>query len=333
MSLTDLRRPTFLEFVVRLPSLPIVDMAAYRSGGSQARSQIIAEIAGRSRELGFFYLTNHGLSEGLLERQLTWARRFFSLPVETKMALDFRNLAVRRGYEPLALQTLQAGAQPDRKEAFSFGSEALSGAPSQFEGPNQWPPNAAGFDGAAFRIQMEAYQAAMITLGREICGLIAASLGLREDYFAEALAKPSTDVRVLHYPPRAPGRDNDETTGLFGAGAHTDWGLITLLLQDGCGGLEIETPAGWLKADPVAGALIVNLGDLAVRLTAGRYASNVHRVLNTAPGRDRYSVATFFNPHGDYVFDCVPTCRSASPAESISFADHINDMLRRTYAA
>jgi len=317
--------------MARLPSLPIIDMAAYRAGDPEARAAVVAEIAAKSRALGFFYLTHHGLPDALLAGQLAWAKQFFALPTPDKVALDFRKPAVRRGYEPFALQTLQAGAQPDQKEAFSFGSEASDGEPSPFEGPNQWPADRPGFDGAGFRAQMEAYQAAMIGLGREICGLIAASLGLPDDYFAAALAAPSADVRLLHYPPR----EADQGAGLLGAGAHTDWGLITLLLQDDCGGLEIETPAGWLKADPIPGAFIVNLGDMVVRLTAGRYASNVHRVLNTASGRDRYSVATFFNPSAHHVVACAPTCRPERgvPPEPITFADHIHDMVRRTYAA
>ena len=85
---------------------------------------------------------------------------------------------------------------------------------------------------------------------------------------------------------------------------------------------------------PVPGALIVNLGDMAVRLTAGTYASNVHRVLNTHPTRDLYSVATFFNPHALYQVECVPTCRPEGGAPPpITFADHIHDMVRKTYAA
>jgi isopenicillin N synthase-like dioxygenase len=313
-------------------ALPIIDMATYRAGAAEARGRLIAEIAAKSRDLGFFYLVNHGVPDDLLAAQLDWAKRFFDQPLDAKMGLDFRALPVRRGYEPFALQTLQEGASPDQKEAFSFGAEPPDdgATATPFEGPNQWPASRAGFDGDGFRRQAEAYREAMIGLGREICALIAASLGLSEDYFADALARPSTDVRLLHYPPRqrAPGER------LLGCGAHTDWGLITILLQDDCGGLEIETPDGWLQAAPLPGALIVNLGDMVVRLTAGRFASNVHRVLHTAQGRDRYSVATFFNPHAFHVVECAPTCVPASGAsEPVTFADHINDMVRKTYAA
>jgi isopenicillin N synthase-like dioxygenase len=313
------------------PGLPIVDMATYRAGEPDAKARLISEIADKSRRLGFFYLVNHGVPDPLLAGQLDWTRRFFELPAEDKAALDFRHLPVRRGFEPMAMQTLQAGMPPDQKEGFTVGREPLpSDPPSPFEGPNQWPVSRPDFDAAAFRRQMEDYREAMTGLGQDLCGLFAASLELPEDYFAEALARPSVVVRLLRYPPQPKLKEVD----LPGCGAHTDWGLITILLQDDCGGLEIETEGHWIQASPVPGALIVNLGDMVVRLTAGRYASNLHRVLNRAPDRDRYSVATFFNPHAFYVVDCAPTCRPPSGAPGpITFADHIQAMVEKTYAS
>ena len=317
------------------PSLPVIDMATYRAGAPEARARLIADIADKSRALGFFYLINHGVPETLLADQLDWGRRFFDQPLDDKLALDFRHSPVRRGYEPMALQTLQAGMQPDQKEAFNFGRELapdhwLLRENAPFEGPNQWPPAAQSFDAEGFRNQMERYRDAVVDLGRELCGLLAASLDLPEDYFGEALADPNTSVRLLHYPPQPP----DVAADRLGCGAHTDWGMITILLQDDCGGLEIETAGGgWLQASPMPGALIINLGDMMVRLTAGRYASNTHRVLNTQPQRHRYSVATFFNPHAFYSVDCAPTCVPASgKPEPITFADHITAKIQQTYA-
>jgi isopenicillin N synthase-like dioxygenase len=312
-------------------ALPIINMATYRAGEPDAKARLIAEIADKSRRLGFFYLVNHGVPEALLADQLAWSRRFFDLPQADKAAVDFRNFPVRRGYEPMALQTLQAGMAPDQKEGFTIGREPeASDPPSPFEGPNQWPSVRPGFGAAGFRWQTEAYREAMTGLGQDLCGLFAASLGLPEDYFAEALARPSVVVRQLRYPPQP----RDAASDRLGCGAHTDWGLITILLQDDCGGLEIETEGRWIEAPPVPGALIINLGDMVVRLTAGRYASNTHRVLNKAPERDRYSVATFFNPHAFYVVECAPTCRPAEgPPAPITFADHIQAMVEKTYAA
>jgi isopenicillin N synthase-like dioxygenase len=80
--------------------------------------------------------------------------------------------------------------------------------------------------------------------------------------------------------------------------------------------------------------MIINLGDMVVRVTGGRCASNVHRVLPAEPDRDRYSVATFCNPHADYSVDCAPTCApGCDRLDTITFADHINAMVAKTYVA
>jgi len=310
--------------------LPIIDMGPLLRGEAGAKAALARQIAAASRELGFFYVINHGVPDALMAGQLARAREFFSLPLAQKMKVDFRNMPVRRGYEPMALQALQAGAQPDQKEGFSINRDP-SGDPERaaYEGPNQWPADGAGFDADAFRSQMEAYRDAVIVLGTQLCGLLALSLGLDEDYFADAMADPNACVRLLHYPPQPAEIPADR----FGCGAHTDWGLITILLQDDCGGLEIETGANqWLRATPVPGAFIVNLGDMVVRMTAGRYASNVHRVINRAPDRHRYSVATFFNPPGYYIVRRMPNCDGADQAPPIRFHDYIEDMAKRTYA-
>ena len=310
--------------------LPIIDMGPLRRDEPGARAALARQISAASRELGFFYVINHGVPDALMRDQLRWAESFFSQPLAQKMKVDFRNLPVRRGYEPMAMQTLQAGAQPDQKEGFSINRDP-SGDPDRaaYEGPNQWPANATGFEAGGFRAQMEAYRDAMIVLGTELCGLLALSLGLDADYFADAMADPNVCVRLLHYPPQPANIPADR----FGCGAHTDWGLITILLQDDCGGLEIEVGADqWLRAKPVPGAFIVNLGDMVVRMTAGRYASNVHRVINRAPQRHRYSVPTFFNPPGYYMVDRVPTCAGEGKPPPIRFNDYIEEMAKRTYA-
>ncbi len=197
-------------------ALPIIDMATYRAGEPNAKARLIAEIADKGRRLGFFYLVNHGVPEALLADQLDWSRRFFDLPQADKAAVDFRNLPVRRGYEPMASQTLEAGMPPDQKEGFTVGREpGPSETASPFEGPNQWPTARPGFDAAGFRRHMEAYREAMTGLGRDLCGLFAASLDLPEDYFAEALARPSVVVRLLRYPPQPRGA----TTDRLGCGA------------------------------------------------------------------------------------------------------------------
>jgi isopenicillin N synthase-like dioxygenase len=94
---------------------------------------------------------------------------------------------------------------------------------------------------------------------------------------------------VFRYPAPPPGEEG------WGAGEHTDYGLLTLLAQDANGGLQVKTPSGWIDAPPIEGTFVANIGDMLDRLTGGWYRSTPHRVRNVS-GRDRFSFPFFFDP-------------------------------------
>ncbi|WP_339561295.1 2OG-Fe(II) oxygenase family protein, partial [Pseudomonas sp. EA_65y_Pfl1_P113] len=171
-------------------------------------------------------------------------------------------------------------------------------------GANQWPSQPAGF-----REQYEAYVEEMFRVGRHLMGLLALSLDLPEDYFAKGLEEPLFNSRLLRYAPQPA----DAAFNQIGAGAHTDWGMITILLQDNIGGLEVENAAGeWISAPPIPGAFIINLGEMVRILSNGLYHANMHRVLNNQSGVDRFSVPTFFDPGYFYEVSCAPTLLAAN---------------------
>jgi isopenicillin N synthase-like dioxygenase len=310
--------------------IPVIDLTDSAHPDPDRRKALAWALHKAARETGFFYVSGHGVPEDLTQGQLDWARRYFDLPLARKMELDIANSPIMRGYEPMASQTLDEGSPPDLKEGFMTGRELGPDHPFvvakvPFQGPNLWPADLPGF-----KEQILAYQAAMIDLGRRLAGLLALSLELDEDYFADALEEPSCTVRLLHYPPQpASARFNQ-----LGCGAHTDWGLITLLLQDQAGGLEVMNADGvWITAPPIPGTFVVNLGDMVPRMTNGLYNSTLHRVVNKVSGAHRYSVPTFFNPADHYSFDCVPTCRDLrdTPPPTVTFGDHVRQMFEKTY--
>jgi isopenicillin N synthase-like dioxygenase len=312
------------------PVLPVIDFSPSFSPNLADRREVAREVHKAARHTGFFYAAGHGIPQAVLDAQLDWTWRLFAMPDGEKQALSITNSNCMRGYERMALQTLDVGSPPDLKESFMLGRDLAPdhayvrrGVPNH--GPNQWPDNLAGFRG-----QIQSYQAHVEALGKHLMRCLALSLDLPESQFDDGFDEPMCTVRLLHYPPHpASAADNQ-----LGAGAHTDWGSITMLLQDHNGGLEVRNAAGeWIRATPIPGTFVVNLGDMVRRWTNDLYHSTLHRVRNES-GRDRYSIAAFFNPDFFYQVECLPTCRSADAPpiySTCTVGEHIDEMFRITY--
>ena len=283
-------------------TIPIVDLAGTFAPDEAAKERAAEAIRIASRDTGFFYVANHGVSRELVARAFSETNRFFDRRLEWKLAL--RKQQGTNGYEPLETQRLDNASPADLKESFNFASAGVPDAPDAAR--NLWPD-----DLPNFREGLDAYYRAMLALGLHISRLIARSLGMPPDYFDDALRYPSAPLRLLRYPAQPIGAEYNQ----LGAGAHTDWGWITLLAQDECGGLEVETVSGdWIRAEPVPDTFVINLGDLVARWTNGLYHSNMHRVMNNRSGRDRHSIVLFYNPEYSTHVECLPTCLAPGKA-------------------
>ena len=210
-------------------------------------------------------------------------------------------------------ESLDPTKPADLKEAFNIGLDldpadprVIAGEP--FRGVNLWP------DLSGWREAMLAYFDAAWAVGRRIHRYIALDLGLDEDFFEDKLDQPMATLRLLHYPPQPQAPE----AGQIGAGEHSDYGDLTLLLTDGTGGLEVRTRDGdWIAAPHVPGAFVCNIGDCLMRWTNDVYVSTPHRVVNRG-GRERYSVAFFLDPNPDVEIACLPTCIGPGDAGAIS---------------
>jgi isopenicillin N synthase-like dioxygenase len=312
-------------------AIPVIDIGAMGCGDAE-KAAVAREIRAACTASGFFYVTGHGLSPALFEQLFKQSRAFFALPLEQKDALAMSKWNCNRGYEPLRAQRLEAGAPPDLKEGFQIGFELPAGHPALSldrtnHGPNQWPSNM-----SEFKRVLETYRDQMLRVSRLLMRCLARSLDLEEHYFESFSDAPIATLRLLHYPPQPPNPVPNEK----GCGAHTDWGAITLLLQDYSGGLEVQAPDGtWIAASPMPGTLVVNIGDLFARWTNNLYHSTMHRVINRS-GRDRYSVPFFFDGPSDYSVSCLPTCLKAGEPPlfpQITVKGHLDEMMRLTYGS
>jgi isopenicillin N synthase-like dioxygenase len=232
-----------------------------------------------------------------------------------------------RGYAGLESESLDPGALADAKEAYNMGRDPEPGDPDDTGlpslGANQWP------EIVGFRETMLDYYGVMRRLCERLHVAFAIDLGLAPDHFAHSIDRPLATLRLLRYPP---GVHNDPRPG---AGAHTDYGNLTILSQDMTGGLEVRTRDGrWIEATPVAGTFVCNIGDCLMRWSNDIYKSTPHRVTNLS-GRLRYSVAFFFDPNADALIACLPTCATPDNPPRyapILAADYLRERLDATYA-
>ncbi|MFT3803511.1 MAG: 2-oxoglutarate and iron-dependent oxygenase domain-containing protein [Burkholderiaceae bacterium] len=312
-------------------SLPVIDVSGLRGDDVDSQQAVAAQLREACEGRGFFYITGHGVDPALIERVFAASRRFFDLPMADKLAVDKTLSPCNRGYEPLRAQTLETGGLPDLKESFYIGAEVAADDPRAVAGrfntgPNQWPDGVSGF-----RAVMERYYQAAHALGTLLVRGLALSLRVPASHFDGYLDNAAATLRLLHYPPQPA----DPAPGEKGCGEHTDFGGVTLLLQDEAGGLQVrDVQAGcWIDAPPVPGAFVVNIGDLFARWTNDRYVSTLHRVINVS-GRERYSVPFFFTGNLAHEVACIPTC--LEPGEQpkypvVTVEQHQIECYRRTY--
>ncbi|XP_061371131.1 2-oxoglutarate-Fe(II) type oxidoreductase hxnY-like [Gastrolobium bilobum] len=285
---------------------------------------------------GFFYLVNHGISQDLMDEVFAQSNKLFTLPLNEKMKLLRKEK--HRGYTPVLDELLDPENQihGDYKEGYYIGVEVADDDPESqkpFYGPNVWPASDVL---PGWRDTMEKFQWEALKVGKEVAKIIALALDLDANFFVkpEILGEPIAIARLLRYQDQI----SDPSQGLYGAGAHTDYGLITLLATDDVPGLQIckdkdTKPQIWEDVAPLKGAFIVNLGDMLERWSNCVFKSTLHRVIGN--GQERYSIAYFLEPGHDCLVECLTTCKSDSNPPKfppIYYRDYLSQRYKVTHA-
>ncbi len=279
-----------------MSALPIVDVGPLVAGTDDGA---VARALDRAcREVGFAYVVGHGVDATLQDRLHAATQAFFALDDAAKDQVAMRHAGrAWRGWFPLHGE-LTSG-RPDAKEGIYFGAELGAddprvGAGLPLHGANLFPDAVPELRAAVLE-----WLTAMAALGQQLLRGLAVGLGLAPSWFADHLtADPLLLFRIFRYPVL-------EDPAGWGVAEHTEYGLLTILLQDERGGLEVRTADGWTQAPPVPGSFVINLGDMLERLTGGRYRSTPHRVRTTS-GQDRLSFAFFLDPGWDVEVQPLP---------------------------
>ena len=297
----------------------LINLAAFEQGDSALRSRIAQLTDQACQHTGFIAVIEHGVDRSIIENMWTTMQSFFNLPSSVKQQFAVPFAGYPYGYMGNEAESLAASlgnaTPPDLKETFNGGPTTI---PKNITDPDAlafcyastpWPTQPAEFISV-----WSNYYDAMENLAQRIMRLFAEALSLETHYFDEYISSPISALRALNYPPQqlAP------QPGQLRAGAHSDYGSLTILLpQHDSRGLEIQSLDGsWHEVVPVPGAFIINLGDLMERWTNNRWRSTMHRVVNPELAHDplsrRQSIAYFHQPNWDASIATIPTCINSS---------------------
>jgi isopenicillin N synthase-like dioxygenase len=296
-----------------MSDIPVIDLSEALTGDPAARLRTGREMDRTCREIGFFTITGHGVAPDVMDNLRNTANAFFALPLEEKLRAVHPVKGTPRGYIALGVEALSHGnaieTPPDLKEYYHFGRERWPDEPyytcaegQRYFRINLWPEHPPGFAEAA-----AAYYAAMENLTVEMMRLAALGLGIPEHFFDDKIDRHITAMRLNHYPEQ----HASPAPGQLRAGAHTDYGLLTILNGENVpGGLQAQTRDGrWLDVETDPRSFVVNIGDLLMRWTNDRWVSNVHRVVNPpdseAARSRRLSIAFFHHPNYDASIECI----------------------------
>lgn len=269
--------------------VPLIDFAPFLHGDPAARQAVAAQIARACETIGFFYLAGHGVPDDLRTAMFDRAADFFHLPLDEKRTVrateDWNRGWVRPDLDAVLTADSRVFEQYRIQREFAPDDPDLaSGSP--FCQPNRWPAQVPDFDRASI-----AYFEAMAALAHDLLHAFALGLGLPEDRFDRYFRKPISQISLMYYPPLPSSAGNE----VKNTSAHTDDGPVVILAQGAVAGLEVKTVDGrWLAAPPVPGAFTINVGNMMMWWSNGRYRSTLHRVRNTSDV-ERFSVPFFSN--------------------------------------
>ncbi|KAI3832615.1 hypothetical protein MKW98_002161 [Papaver atlanticum] len=253
--------------------IPVINFCDLTNSGDR-RSEIVNQIREASSTYGFFQIINHGISQIVIDKALSSVRSFHEQPIEIK----------NKYYGRAQNVCFMSNSDLYKSEAASWRDTL-----KVVVGPE--PPVAEKLPEVCKNELMEWVHHATI-LGERVMELMCEGLGVRPGRLKEMRCSGSK-ILLGQYYPYCP--QPELTLGLV---PHTDHSIITLLLQDQIGGLQVKFEDEWINVKPIEGAITVNVGDFFQIISNDKYKSGEHCVLANSSQKSRVSVPLFFHPAG-----------------------------------
>ncbi|WP_422527182.1 isopenicillin N synthase family dioxygenase [Serratia fonticola] len=313
--------------------IPKIDLEPLRTDPVNGFHIVAEQIRKIYTTIGFAYLVNHGISKALIDGVFNAAAQFHALPAEEK--LKIRQNRFFRGYMPFngsqfEQSTLEKATIPNQSEAFIIAHEVSEQSADyqlgqNLAGPNQWPDSLANF-----KQVVTAYYDAMLDLAQKMVQVFSLAFGMTQSDLNAFFHTPTVFLRLQFYPEQ-PAIIPDQQ---YGIAPHTDYGFLTLLAQNGIGGLQVKNNAGeWIDVPPIKNAFILNSGDMIKWMTNDRFISTPHRVINTS-GKKRFAIPFFFEPnmHAQIApLDIFTSANEPAKYPQIEYCEHLMKTIRSNY--
>jgi isopenicillin N synthase-like dioxygenase len=307
-------------------NIPIVDLSDFLSGDPIRKKNFVSELGKAYEEVGFVAVKNHGIPNDVISDLYKYVREFFSLPSETKLKYEKKELAGQRGYTSFGREHAKGFDAPDLKEFFQFGQTVEDNDPIKME----YPDNVKVKEVAEFTPTLFKAYRSFERSGKALLRAIAIFLGLDENYFDEYIHNGNSILRAIHYPPIT-----REPKSSIRAEQHEDINLITLLVGASADGLQILTKQNeWVGVTSLPEQIVVNVGDMLQRLTNNRLRSTTHRVVNPPRelwGTSRYSIPFFLHPRSEMSLASLQSCidnKHPKAYEDATAGEYLDERLR-----
>ena len=307
-------------------NIPVVDLSDFLSGDQSRKQKFVQELGKAYEEVGFVAVKNHGIPDDLIADLYKYVQQFFSLPTETKLSYEKKELAGQRGYTSFGREHAKGFDAPDLKEFFQFGQHVEDNDPIKSE----YPENVTVSEVPEFTPTLQNAYRNFEKSGKALLQAIALYLGLDEHYFDKWVHNGNSILRAIHYPPIT-----SEPKSAIRAEQHEDINLITLLVGASADGLQILTKQNeWIGVTSLPEQIVVNVGDMLQRLTNNKLRSTTHRVVNPPRelwGTSRFSIPFFLHPKSDMSLASLPSCISENQPkayEDATAGEYLDERLR-----